>query len=379
MEKMRAIVVDDEPLIAEHIERLLAEAGIEVAGCCSNPWEALELIKLLRPDVLFLDIEMPEMSGLEIAEKVNADNLDAEVVFITAFNQYAIDAFRVNALDYLLKPLMEEDLHRVLEKVRKRRNQRVPVAGKRGDRSVSVSFFGSFSVYVGDDPEPIRWVTSRCAELLAYMLLQQGEKEATKWQLFDALWNDKSMEKADINLRSTVSRVNKTLRDMQTGMALVSVRNGYRLTLPDDVIIADVVRLERFVLNSVEISPENLHDVEQLIYSCNHPFLQEFSGGWCEFYRNRYREYLLYLGGKLLSYYESRETESIKVIQLVDLLINYDPFNDSLRAAAMSSYYRIEGLKRAAVYYEAYAAMLKAELGAEPGAELADLLRELGD
>lgn len=376
---MRAIVVDDEQLIAEHINRLLAETGVEVAGCYTNPYEALEMIKLLRPDVLFLDIEMPEMSGLEIAEQVYADNLDSEVVFITAFNQYAIDAFRVNALDYLLKPLMEEDLNRALDRVRRRRNQRARVAGKISDRQVSASFFGSFSVYLGNDPEPIRWVTSKSAELFAYMLLQQREKEATKWQLFEALWNDKNMEKADINLRSTVSRVNKTLRDLQSGMALVSVRNGYRLIVPDDMLVVDVDRLERFVLDSVEIGPDNLNDVEQLVYSCKHPFLQEFSGEWCERYRIRYRRYFLHLGGRLLSYYESEETEPLKAFQLVEMLIDHDPYNDSLRAAGMNLRFRVGGPKQAAAYYETYAALLKADLGTEPGAALTALFHALGD
>lgn len=377
--RMRAIVVDDEQLIADHIERLLAEAGVEVAGCYTNPYEALERIISLRPDVMFLDIEMPEMSGLEIAEKVYAANLDSEVVFITAFNQYALDAFRVNALDYLLKPLMEDDLHRALKRVRRRRDQRIPATRKMGDPLVSVSLFGSFSVHLGDDPEPIHWVTSKCAELFAYMLLQQEEKDASKWQLFEALWNDKNTEKADINLRSTVSRVNKTLRDLQAGMALVSVRNGYRLTVTDCTLVVDADQLQRLVLDAVEIGPDNLNDVERLVYSCRHPFLQEFSGAWCEVYRNRYRQYFLQLGGSLLAYYESEETEPLKVFRLVEMLIDHDPYNDSLRAVGMNLYYQVHGSKQAAAYYEAYAALLKAELGVEPGAKLTALFRALGD
>ena len=224
---MRAIVVADELLNIEHIHRLLVEVGIEVLGCYTNPYEALEMAKALQPDVLFLDIEMPEMSGLEIAESVYSDErLDSEVVFITAFNQYALDAFRVNALDNLLKPVMEEDLNRSLERIRKRGKERSAIEGRTSSRQVTVAFFGKFSVYLDSEPEPVRWVTSKCAELLAYMLLQQEEKEVSKWQLFEALWNGKNTEKADINLRSTASRVNKTLRDLQAGMALVSVRNG---------------------------------------------------------------------------------------------------------------------------------------------------------
>ncbi|WP_164472854.1 response regulator [Cohnella candidum] len=376
---MRAIVVDDERLIAEHIDRLLADAGVEVVGCCTNPYEALEMTKALRPDVLFLDIEMPEMSGLDIAEKVYSDNLDSEVVFITAYNQYAIDAFRVNALDYLLKPIMEEDLNRSLERIRKRRKERMGAAGMIGNRQLSASLFGKFSVYIGDDPEPVRWVTSKCAELFAYMLLQQEDKEVSKWQLFEALWNEKNTEKADINLRSTVSRVNKTLRDLHAGMSLTSVRNGYRLTMSGDAIVVDADPLESFALDSVEIGPDNLNQVEQLVYRCNHPFLKEFSGEWCEPYRNRYRQYFLYLGGKLFSYYERVRTEPLKALRLAEMLVDHDPYNDSLRAAALKLRHQLEGRKRAAAYYEAYAKLLRTELGTEPGDALTDMFHKLTD
>lgn len=374
---MRAIVVDDELLIVEHINRLLIQAGIEVLGCYTNPHEALRMAKKLQPDILFLDIEMPEMSGLEIAESVYVDNLDVEVVFITAFNEYAVEAFRVNALDYLLKPVMEEGVNRSLERIKKRRMGKGGQDGKIGNRQMSVSFFGNFSVCAGDDAEPVRWVTSKCAELFAYMLLQPGHEEVSKWQLFEALWNEKNIEKADINLRSTVSRINKTLRDLQAGMALVSVRNGYRLTMPDSPLVIDAFQLERLALDSVKIGSDNLNDVEQLLSRCNHPFLQEFSSEWCEPYRNRYRQYFLSLGERLLAYYEGADTEPLKALQVVEMLIEHDPYDDSLRAEALKLHHRLGGSKRAIAYYEAYAALLRTELGAEAGDTLVALYRSL--
>jgi two-component system LytT family response regulator len=375
---MKAIVVDDERLIVEHIDRLLADAGIEVLGCCTNPYEALQLAKALQPDVLFLDIEMPEMSGLEIAEQVYADNLNIEIVFITAFNQYALDAFRVNALDYLLKPVAEKELNRSLERIRKRRKEYVETDRKIVNRLLSATFFGKFSVYIGDNPEPVRWVTTKCAELFAYMLLQ-GEKEASKWQLFEALWNEKNLEKADINLRSTVSRLNKTMRDLQAGMALVSVRNGYRLTISDEAPVIDADQLERFILDSVEINSQNLYQVEQLVNHCDQQFLKEFSSEWCEPYRKQYRQYILQLGKKLLSYYEHVETEPLRTLRLLEKLIGHDPYNDSLRAAVLKLHHHLGGLKEALAYYEAYATLLKTELATEPGEPLAALFHSLTD
>ncbi|MFC3803948.1 response regulator [Cohnella sp. GCM10012308] len=376
---MRAVIVDDEPLVAEQLDRMLAGAGVTVLGRCANPHEALGMARSLQPDVLFLDIEMPELNGLEIAERVYADKLDMEVVFITAHNQYAIDAFRVNALDYLLKPVMEEDLQRSLERVETRRQHRAGALGSVGQRTVAVELFGKFALYLDGSPDPVRWVTSKCAELLAYMLLQPWEKEVSKWALFEALWPTQNEEKAGINLRSTVSRINKTLRDSGSGIALTSIRNGYRLFLSDEVPGVDAAELELFALDAVEPDPNNLAHIEQLVHRCSRPFLQEFDGAWCEPYRKQYRQYFLQMGKKLLLYDERTGTEPLKALRLAELLVEHDPYDESLREAALKLHYRIGGSRRANGYYEAYAELIRTELGTLPGHAIAGLLRALTD
>ncbi|MFF2092389.1 response regulator [Paenibacillus sp. NPDC058174] len=376
---MRAVVVDDELLVVEQIDRMLVNAGVKVLGCSVNPHEALGMAKALQPDVLFLDIEMPELGGLEIAKQVYADKLDMEVVFITAYNQYAIDAFRVNALDYLLKPVMEEDLMRSLERVTQRRQHRKAAAGTGGQRVVIAELFGKFALRLDDGLEPVRWVTSKCAELLAYMLLQPLEKEVSKWELIEALWPAQNPDKAGINLRSTVSRINKTFRDCRLEMTLTSVKNGYRLVMSDEAPALDAMELESFVLEAIEPDSDNLTRVEQLVQRCSQPFLPEFDSAWCEPYRKQYRQYFLHLGKKLLLYYESSEAEPFKILRLAELLAEHDPYDESLRESAMKLHYRIGGYQRAAAYYEVYAEFIRNELGASPGETLPALLQSLTD
>ncbi|WP_139991759.1 response regulator [Paenibacillus paridis] len=376
---MKAMVVDDELLVAEQIDRMLVNAGVKVLGCCVNPHEALQMAKTLQPDVLFLDIEMPELSGLEIAEMVYADKLDLEVVFITAYNQYAIDAFRVNAIDYLLKPVMEEDLQRSLERVGKRRRHRGEAVDNGSQRTGIVELFGKFALRLDGGQEPVRWVTSKCAELLAFMLLQPSEKELSKWELFEALWPAQNAEKAGINLRSTVSRINKTLRDCCLGVSLASVKNGYRLVLSAEALAVDAMELELFVLNAVELGPVNLAHVEQLVHRCSLPFLQEFDSAWCEPYRKQYRQYFLHLGKKLLMYYEKAEAEPFKALRLADSLVEQSPYDEFLRETALKLHYRIGGSQRASAYYEAYAELINNEVGTLPGDTLTALLRDLTD
>ncbi|MDC0002909.1 LytTR family DNA-binding domain-containing protein [Porticoccaceae bacterium] len=118
MNKIRALIVDDEPLARRGLVlRLEKYEDVEVVRECSNGYEALDCIAKLQPDLIFLDIEMPGIDGFEVVRRMQADIMGL-VVFVTAFDQYAVDAFEVHAIDYLLKPLENERLCIAVDRVR---------------------------------------------------------------------------------------------------------------------------------------------------------------------------------------------------------------------------------------------------------------------
>jgi two-component system, LytTR family, response regulator len=103
-QKIRALVVDDEPVARDRVVRLLQQqSDIELVGQCSNGLETVTAIERLLPDLVFLDVQMPEMDGFEVVKALDARHIPA-VVFVTAYDEYALRAFEVHALDYLLKP-----------------------------------------------------------------------------------------------------------------------------------------------------------------------------------------------------------------------------------------------------------------------------------
>src|SRR5262249_31778044 len=105
---MRAFVLDDEPLAVRRLSRMLEETGrVEVAGASSDPVDAVEWLSANRVDVLFLDIQMPGMDGFEALSMLDPQPL---VIFTTAYDQFALKAFEVNSIDYLLKPIEERHL-----------------------------------------------------------------------------------------------------------------------------------------------------------------------------------------------------------------------------------------------------------------------------
>ena len=115
---IRALIVDDEPLARARLRGLLAKhADVQVVGECAEGSEAIGVISRERPDVVFLDIQMTETSGLDVAQSLEGEPLPA-VVFVTAYERYALEAFDARALDYLLKPFEEERFLATLERVR---------------------------------------------------------------------------------------------------------------------------------------------------------------------------------------------------------------------------------------------------------------------
>jgi two-component system LytT family response regulator len=118
---LRTITVDDEPLALQRLKRLLGdEPDVEIIAECDNGATAVETVRELKPDLLILDIQMPEMDGFEVLQDLDPKTLPM-VVFVTGFDEYAVRAFEARALDYILKPATRQRLAETLSRVRERR------------------------------------------------------------------------------------------------------------------------------------------------------------------------------------------------------------------------------------------------------------------
>src|SRR2546427_10485555 len=118
---LRAIVVDDEQLARDELGYLLGQVGgVEVIGQAGNGLEALTTIDRLQPDVVFLDVQMPGLTGFEVARRLVDGGADAQIIFVTAYDHNAIEAFEVNAVDYLLKPVDPTRLEVAVQRARRR-------------------------------------------------------------------------------------------------------------------------------------------------------------------------------------------------------------------------------------------------------------------
>src|SRR5689334_2298133 len=118
---LRAVLVDDEQLARDELGFLLGQlGGVEVIGQAGNGVEALSTINKLQPDVVFLDVQMPGLTGFEVARRMLDSDTGSQIIFVTAYDQHAIEAFEVNAVDYLLKPVDQARLEQAVQRARRR-------------------------------------------------------------------------------------------------------------------------------------------------------------------------------------------------------------------------------------------------------------------
>jgi DNA-binding LytR/AlgR family response regulator len=162
MSTVRAVLADDEPLLRDALAAALADAwpALEVVATCADGDAALEAIRRERPDVAFLDIRMPGRSGLQVATEASADGGDAPLwVFVTAYDEHALDAFDREAVDYLLKPLDADRLTRTVERLRARLDERAaaPAGAAPALDAHTLRRLVELAGARPAGPEPLRW------------------------------------------------------------------------------------------------------------------------------------------------------------------------------------------------------------------------------
>jgi two-component system LytT family response regulator len=240
MAKIRTLIVDDEPLARERVRLLLEkELDVEVIGECGDGTEALQVIQGSKPDLVFLDIQMPELDGFGLLARLEGDPLPA-VIFVTAFDEYALKAFEVHALDYLLKPFDAERLQAALQRARqwiqrKQTGERDPRLGglvadlraspKPADRLAVKSGGRMILLKMGE----IDWVESADN----YVNLHVGKESHLLRETMNALEVRLPADKFLRISRSTIVNLDRIreLQPMFHGEYAVILQDGKRLTL----------------------------------------------------------------------------------------------------------------------------------------------------
>lgn len=229
---MIVFVIDDEKNVLEDTKKTILSTGekdVFTFDRCAKALEAAENGNI--PDAVFCDIELPGLSGLEFAERLKEISPKARVIFVTGYEKYALQAFRVRAQGYRLKPLSCEDVKEELDLVR----QTISV---KPDRLV-VRCFGHFDVFW--QGEPLIFKRKQSKELFAYLIDREGAA-CSSGEIALALWKEGCESKAEHNrIRVLVNDLRNTLREI--GMEDVLIRERRELAIRRDLIDCDYYRM----------------------------------------------------------------------------------------------------------------------------------------
>lgn len=234
---MQIFLIDDEASARTSMERTVREARPEAElFAFSRGQAALDAItdEGLRPDVVFSDIQMPGLNGLSLAAKLRTVCPSAKIIFVTGYNEYAVDAYQLHAHGYVMKPLKPERVREELEHL----EQITPIAAK--PQTLNVRCFGYFEVFWQD--KPLHFQRHQTKELLAYLISREGAA-CTNGEIGAALWEEEDDVKAiGTRIRTLLYDLRMTLRSI--GMEDVIIRHRASLAVNRARIDCDFYRMQ---------------------------------------------------------------------------------------------------------------------------------------
>jgi len=224
---IRAIIVDDEPLARRGLELRLRDApDVELVRQCANGREALAAITELSPDLMFLDIQMPGLSGLDVLGQVPQESLPM-IVFVTAFDRFAIEAFEAHALDYLLKPVDDERFQRALDRVRAQWHQRQALAQREQLMALLADLTGRGELA----PDALSSLGGRPARRYATMLPIRVGRETVRLDVGTIDWIDAAGDYMCLHAAGQTHVLRATMKELEEVLDPTVFQRVHRSTI----------------------------------------------------------------------------------------------------------------------------------------------------
>lgn len=322
---MRTIIIDDDNLALEATKTIVGKNKyLNIVGSFNNAYEALESLNELSPEVVFLDVEMPNLSGIEVAKKLEEFNNNIQIVFVTAYEKYALDAFKVSAADYIVKPITEAAINTTVKKLIKYKDG-IKLFEKEKNKN-KISTFGNFEVYGNIENKLIKWPTAKVEELFAYFVMVRGNA-TDRWKLCELLWPTAEPENALHSLHNSIYILKQTLKNNGIEKIVSYEKGNYRINISN--MNCDLWKCEDFMMLNLSLNNENEDKYEKIIKMYNGNLFQNKDYIWASDLKEALDRFFLKTGKILSEYYYTRESY-YKSEEVLRKIINENPFDEDL-------------------------------------------------
>ncbi|MDF2724230.1 MAG: histidine kinase [Paenibacillus sp.] len=373
---IRVMLVDDEESALDYLEMLLNEIeNIQVVGKYINPVRMLEQFALAKADVVLLDIQMPGIQGMELAAQLRQLHPHVRIIFTTAYSEYAIAAFEMDAMDYLLKPFSKQRLHDALARYTERVRPGLASAEAGKEEPPRIQLLGGLYIHVPSvTGGALSWGRQKEKELCAFLLHHVG-KPMTANAIIEAVWPESDPFNARSYLYTCVSSLRKNLKLQQIPIEISKLGNdGYRAAV--DGLPIDAAEFER-LLDDCEAGTgseeQSLDRLEQLYQG---DYLQDCEFDWAIPHRDRLRgKYIAVLQGM---YARSAERGGLAVAErCLRTILRLAPDSEKEGRALIELYIESGRRNEAIKLYRQLAAEVRGNLGVELEEETIRLYRRL--
>ncbi len=298
---MKAVIVDDEYYALQGLKMELEDiGGIEIAGIYEDGQKMLDELKEIRPDIIFLDIEMPQMNGFELFEQLMDTGCVPNIVFVTAYSQYAVKAYEINAIDYIVKPVTKSRLLKTLERIK-------PVAAPKKKTTIKINCFRHFSIMVNGKEINSGWRTRKAEELIAFLISEKGSF-VSKDKIAEALWLEQEHESAMSNLYMAYYYVKK--QENKTGVRIPIESERGKMRINAELIECDMLEFDKLIdAGNGAYADERVAYMEKAAELYQGALFEDGYYTWANTIQGHYEYRYVELLDSLIAYYQKNADE----------------------------------------------------------------------
>ncbi|UHA73542.1 response regulator [Paenibacillus sp. 481] len=362
---MKTMIVDDEIMALRSMHNHLNHfADLEVVGLFQDPREALKLANEEHIDLIFLDIEMPEINGMVLAELLLEAQPHVQIVFVTAYSEYAIEAFEVNALDYILKPVQRTRLAKTLQRCSVQEGNMTKRAAHPAQTLCCMAY-----LHLRDEQQNVhlfQWRTLKAQELFAYLLHYRGQT-VRKESILEWLWTEVDIDKASSLLHTTIYQIRRIIKLTHMDITIKYSDGGYRLDLGN--IHLDVELWEREIHSALPATVDTLTYKQQLLDRYQGDYFGDHEYLWAEHERERLRTLWLFHAQQIAEFHlaQGRQLDALHIY--LNMIEKY-PYNEAICFETMKIYASLGYTYEVKKQYDRLVTYFQCELDIVPSKQL---------
>lgn len=366
---LNVLLIDDEQPALDLLT--IALSGFEqvhIVGQHTDPFQATEALHSADIDAVFLDVQMPGLSGMEAARKMKDIHPNLAIIFVTAYMEFAVEAFELESTDYLLKPVTKSRLQQAVNRLLKTKAQQKTLSP-----SLSISCFGQFQVINRTDKQPLTWKTNKVKELCAYLVHHAG-KAIERDHIIEALWPEVTADKAKTSLYTSVSYLRSAFK--QAGFDHIIMKQDKAYSIDLTKIECDFIQWSKLVIGLDTIHAGNEEQFERAVHMCAEGYMSNIAGSWAEPTREEVCKQKLVLYQQLAEYnYQQRNLE--QAISYTEQQAQVAPYSDEICQRLILLHLEMGSRAEALLVYQRFEARLRQELNLTPSLPIRKLIQKV--